>query len=440
MAEKRSDRSKKVKWSPPRGKRIKLTQRRPANLVKQREAVERLRQLNEELDRRVAERTEAIELLYDVASMANSAQNVRMAMAFCLDRLTHYNGWRFGHALNPVDGGDRMALASHCYPDGAKRFREFRKATEKSKFTCGERLIGRVLATRAPVWITDLPGQLAGDRSVAADKLGLATAVAFPVLVGEKVAAVLEFFSELAIPIDHRIINIMAGVGMQLGRVIERANLQEHLLKIADQMQQRVAQDLHDDVGQELTGLSLKAETLAEALKPGDTRRGKLAADVAANVNRVQGKVRGLARRILPIEIELNSLPGALKRLAEETSVGSSAACAFHCDHAELMFEPPVAAQLYRIAQESVANAIRHGHARNIRIDLVGENGGTQLCVSDDGRGMPAAGVSTDGLGMRIMRYRASLVGGALHIRTASGGGTAVTCVVPAARTDQTPR
>ncbi len=95
-------------------------------------------------------------------------------------------------------------------------------------------------------------------RALVAEDLGLGTAVAFPVLVGEKVAAVMEFFSDRVIPSDNRMIDAMVGVGMQLGRVLERAAFEEHLLTIAEEIQQGIAQDLHDDIGQELTGLGLK--------------------------------------------------------------------------------------------------------------------------------------------------------------------------------------
>jgi PAS domain S-box-containing protein len=401
------------------------------DVTDQREAAEELRKVNQELDRRVGERTAAIELVYDITSMANRSQDVSQAIEFCLHRLTRYNGWRFGHALKPIEGSKGMTLTSYFYPPGADCFIPFREATENTRFSRGEGLIGRVLATRSPIWVTQVPGRLAGARSTVAGKLGLVTAVAFPVLVGEKVAAVLEFFSDVVIPVDHRITNLMSGVGMQLGRVIERANLQEHLLKIADQMQQKIAQDLHDDVGQEMTGLGLKVETLAEVLDPIDKRYSKLAADVKANVARVHGKIRTLAHRILPIEIELNSLPGALERLANESARGSQARCLFHNYHPAATFEGGVAAQLYRIAQEAVANAIRHGKPRKIDVELAVDNGHTRLSISDDGRGISSDNGAPAGLGMRIMRYRAGLIGGTLEVGPAAGKGTMVTCLVP---------
>jgi signal transduction histidine kinase len=429
-----------------------------------REAIEKLQQTSEEFDRRVGEPTSAIELLYDVASMANSAQDVMQALAYCLGRLTRHNGWRFGHALMPLDVDGRMALACHCYPDGAERFCGFREATKRTRFVYGEGLVGCVLASREPVWTSHLPEEIAGARSTAAVELGLQSSMAFPVLVGEEVAAVLEFFSDEVYPLDSRTVNLMSSIGMQLGRVIERANLQEHLLTIADQMQQRIAQDLHDDVGQEMTGLALKAETLAEVLGPDDSRCaaqtgngaegallcglphdarrrcGALAADILTATKRTQGKIRSLAHRILPIEIELNSLPGALERLANESGQAGRVDCTFQNAQPEATFDARIATQLYRIAQEALANAIRHAQPRKIHIKLAETRGGTQLCITDDGRGMPAE-VTGRGLGLRIMHYRAGLLGAMLDITPGRGGqGTAVTCQLPTAKSPPTPR
>jgi signal transduction histidine kinase len=404
------------------------------DVTERHEAEDQLRRMNEDLDLRVRDRTKAIEILYDIASVANRAQDVRQALEYCLRRLTEFNGWRFGHALLPTASDSQgLLLASSWYPPGTEGFAAFREATEQVTFHLGEGLPGKVLRKRQTVWTTRISQELCSARAELAEELGLGTAVAFPVRVGEKVAAVLEFFSTHVLPPDERVRVLMDSVGMQLGRVFERVALQEHLLRIADQTQQRIAQDLHDDLGQELTGLGLKAETLAESLRADDTPLGRLAADVMNAVERARAKVRSLARRVLPIEIELNSLGGAMARLAEETTCGSRVACTFHNAHPESTFDGRIAAQLYRIAQESVANAICHGQARNIRIELTDEDGRTRLQIVDDGRGLPADADKVDGLGLRIMRYRAGLLGGKLEVQPGARGGTSIVCLLPAA-------
>ena len=212
-----------------------------------------------------------------------------------------YNGWNFGHALLPAaDNPNELVPVCVYYPEASDRFRRFRDVTLAMRFRRGKGMAGRVFASGRPEWATNLRRDLSKCRAVAAEELGIRTAVAFPILVGEKVAGVVEFFSGQVIPPDERTSNAMLGVGIQLGRVLERANFQEHLLAIPEEIQRAIAQDLHDDLGQEMTGLGLKAKTLAEMLAPTKTPAAQLAADMAATVDRTRTKVRGLSRRLLP--------------------------------------------------------------------------------------------------------------------------------------------
>ncbi len=161
-------------------------------------------------------------------------------------------------------------------------------------------------------------------------------------------------------------------------------------MTIAEDIQRGIAQDLHDDIGQELTGLGLKAQTLAEMLAPTTSPAGRLAADVAAAVDRTHDKVRGLSRGMLPIELEEGLLAGALEHLAAATCGDSRIKFEFTCSLPDPVFDSRVSMHLYRIAQEAVANALRHSGAHSIRIGLGRENGETFLRIEDDGRGLSA--------------------------------------------------
>ncbi len=391
-----------------------------------------LKELNESLEQRVTERTEAIQVLHDVASVANQVQDPAQAVERCLHRLTRYNGWSFSHAFVPAgDDPDVLIAACVCYQADQDRFCRFREATLEMRFSRGEGLAGRVFASGKPTWSTHLRRDLVSPRAILAKELGIRTALAFPVLVGEKVAAVLEFFSDKLLQPDERIIEVMAGVGMQLGRVLERAKFQEHLLAIPEELQRAFAQDLHDDVGQEMTGLGLKAQTLAEMLAPAKTPAARLAADIAGNVNRTRTKLHGLSRRLLPIELEQGLLAVALEQLVAAVNTGSRIACVFESAHPDPVFDSRAAAHLYRIAQEAVSNALRHSGAQNIQVTLEQEHGATSLRIEDDGTGLSRDALQATGMGLQTMRYRAGLIGGKLEVGPGPRGGTLVVCRLP---------
>ena len=397
------------------------------NRLKQ--AEEQLKAAKDALEQRVIERTKAIQMREDISAMANHAQNAEQVVEYCLRRVAMYKDWCFGHALLPAaDNPDELVPAHAYYAEDPERFRHFREVTFGRRFRRGQGLPGRVFASGKLAWTTDLRGELIERRTAVAEELGIGTAIALPVLVGEKVVAVLEFFSDRVIQSDEGITDAMVSVGMQLGRVIEHAQFEEHLLTSAEEIQRGIAQDLHDDVGQELTGLGLKAATLAEMLAPAAAPAGKLAADITAALERTHDKVRGLCHAMLPVELEEGLLAGALEQLAAATSGSSRISCKFTCPHPDPVFDSRVSIHLYRIAQEAVTNAVRHSGAHGISITLARKDGETALSIEDDGTGLSSEAMQADGMGLRTMRYRAELVGGKLEVGPGPSGGTRVVC------------
>ena len=166
-------------------------------------------------------------------------------------------------------------------------------------------------------------------------------------------------------------------------------------------------------------------------LAPAETPAGKLAADIAAAVDRTRSKVRGLSRGLLPVELEEGLLAVAMRQLAAAATAGSLIACTFDCSHPDPVFDGRVATHLYRIAQEAVSNAVRHSGARNIRITLDRNDGETVLRIEDDGKGLSSDAAQAGGMGLRTMRYRAGLIGGTLEVGPGPSGGTRVVCRLP---------
>jgi PAS domain S-box-containing protein len=209
----------------------------------------------------------------------------------------------------------------------------------------------------------------------------------------------------------------------------DRQELQEQLLTIAEKEQARIGLDLHDDVGQELTGLALTAQTLADSLGEQDVAEAKWAASLVGGVERTLRKVRALSRGLIPVEVDARGLMSALADLAARASELGGPVCEFQCERPAPVEDNRTATQLYRIAQEAVGNALRHAGAQHIWIVLEAQPGSITLIVRDDGVGIDA-GNGGRGMGLRIMRYRAETIGASLQIHSTPAGGAEVRCSI----------
>lgn len=210
----------------------------------------------------------------------------------------------------------------------------------------------------------------------------------------------------------------------------QRRALEQQVLEIAGREQRRIGQDLHDGMGQELTGVAYLVDALREALAARTAPETELAERIAARLQRMHQQLRRLTKEIVPFELDAGGLAMALEELCREASLASRVDCRFESAATVHVADNETATQLYRIAQESLANALKHGHARQVRLKL-GEprRGWIALSVADDGVGFdPDAG--SGGLGLGIMRYRAGLIGADLTIARGADGGTLVQCVL----------
>ena len=163
-----------------------------------------------------------VQLLQEVAVAANEASNVEDAMRICLDRVCEHTGWPVGHVYLLAESGDALLPTRIWHLDQPERFETFRKVTEATTMPRGSGLPGRVLASGAAIWITDVNDDPNFPRRVAVGDIGVKAGFGFPVLVGREVAAVLEFFCAEALEPDAALLEVMGHIGTQLGRVIER--------------------------------------------------------------------------------------------------------------------------------------------------------------------------------------------------------------------------
>jgi signal transduction histidine kinase len=208
----------------------------------------------------------------------------------------------------------------------------------------------------------------------------------------------------------------------------ERKRLEKEMLHMSEREQHQVGLDLHDGLCQHLTATALAGQVLVERL-------GAKSLGEAADANQIVGLVeegitmaRNLACGLYPVEMEADGLMSAFQELADNIAKGAKIQCVFECTAPVLITDDSVGTHLYRIAQEAVRNAIRHGEARHVAISLAEQDGMIRLTVEDDGVGMPAGPPAAKGLGLRIMAHRASLLGGTFTVEPALTGGTVVTC------------
>ncbi len=223
--------------------------------------------------------------------------------------------------------------------------------------------------------------------------------------------------------------------------ITERLELERLVLEVSALEQQRVAQDLHDILGQHLTGTAFKAATLARRLRDeGVFGASEEAEQIVALVNGAASKTRGLARGLYPTETQVEGLRDALEKLCETSHDIFDIACSLTLS-GETVASVDETVHLYRIAQEALNNAFRHGRAKQLKIAWREDSDERSLRISDDGVGIGAGGAQSQGLGLRIMRYRAQLLGGTLSIGQGQGEepGTVVICTLPPGSAAATP-
>lgn len=212
--------------------------------------------------------------------------------------------------------------------------------------------------------------------------------------------------------------------------ISRRRELEREVTEIAAAEQRRIGQELHDGVSQELTGLSMLTAALKERLDGATPATEKLANRVIDGLAKVHKHVRDISHGVIPVDVDAEGLRAALEDLAESVKQQTGIACAFHSPRPVLVKDSLTATHLYYIVQEAVNNSLRHGCAKRIDIHLQARPETLILSVSDDGVGIAADANNRNGVGLRLMRYRASIIGGVLQIRSGAERGSTVTCTL----------
>ncbi len=211
----------------------------------------------------------------------------------------------------------------------------------------------------------------------------------------------------------------------------ERERLEREILDIGERERRRIGRDLHDSLGQLLTGTALAGQVLHEKLSAGEVADPADASRLVSLVEEAIELTRSLSRGLDPIEFEGGGLSHGLQELTRNTTALTASRCEFLGEHGVEVVASATAMHLYRIAQEAVTNAVRHGRATGIEVRLEDLGDRLRLTVRDDGIGIPDPSTRGVGMGLRIMAHRTAVMGGIFEVGRCAPRGTRVMAEVP---------
>lgn len=224
-----------------------------------------------------------------------------------------------------------------------------------------------------------------------------------------------EYFENRAVLVHDD--GIGTGISISVTNITERKRLEQEILDVSSRERHSIGRDLHDGLGQELTGIALMLRSLATRSKQQFAEGIADINEIVALVNQSIETARSLARGLLPVRTESGGLPFALRELATRSRDLYGLAVNFRAEiWPEITLSEASASHLYRIAQEALTNAARHGRASKVDILLMVTKNTFLLRITDDGVGMQSSNKPVAGMGLKTMRYRAGMIGAKIEI------------------------
>ncbi len=213
--------------------------------------------------------------------------------------------------------------------------------------------------------------------------------------------------------------------------ITERKHLEWECLRVSERECNRIGQELHDDLCQVLAGVTFMTRVIGQnASKPG----ANLAAEIHELNQELLGatdRVRSMARGLFPVQLSYSTLRRALTEFAQQTKLRFPVKFTLHLPRRLAPHSPEQIIHIYRIAQESVSNSVRHGKATAIRLVVTTDHQMVRMAVEDNGTGFPVNGARPEGIGMHVMQYRARVLGGELQCGNLSPTGAVVEVTYP---------
>lgn len=417
----------------------------------------KLQEASAELEKRVQDRTgkldEANELLRresgfvelhkDIAVASNETQGIEKTLEYCLKRICAHADWPVGHLYLT---SERYSL--HLVPAGIwhledpARFETFRQITGMTPFKAGEGLPGRVAASGKPAWIIDVTKDPNFPRASLAKNIGVKAGFAFPVLIGDEIVGVMEFFSSQAVEPDSKLLEIMAQVGTQLGRVLERnragkeikdsqkqlRELYHRLELVREEERTRMSREIHDELAQALTALKMEISLLDKKLDKNDSPLRSCTQMMLEILDTTIQAGKKLVMDLRPPILDDFGLPEAIEWQAIEFENRTGIQCDIDFGNNYLALDKDRSTTLFRIFQEILTNVTRHAKADKIDISLTDGDDGVTLQVRDNGIGISKKQISNlRSLGLLGIRERALVWGGKVDIMGTPNKGTTIT-------------
>ncbi len=244
----------------------------------------------------------------------------------------------------------------------------------------------------------------------------------------------LEHFNDrLELLVKTRTADLEAANDGLLREAARRRKLEKQILSIGEAQQQRLGRDLHDGICQELAGINFSLEATVKKMSRRSPALPRLQT-IAQNVRATMLNTRLLSRGLAPAALESGNLASALADLTANSTALFDLSCPFECDREGLDdIDRDLAINLYRIGQEALQNACKHGRASEVKVTLRKLDDGIHLVIEDNGRGLPETPPvnGLTGMGLRIMQHRAAVHGGRLEIFSSPGAGVRVECQIP---------
>lgn len=217
----------------------------------------------------------------------------------------------------------------------------------------------------------------------------------------------------------------------QLKALTQRRFMEKEILDITERERELIGDELHNGIGQVLTGIALKCKGLGLKMKDKSSEEMTAAVEISNLANKAISQIRNIAKMLYPVDLQTEDMVSALKAMMSNTETMLGARCRFLYDKSVSVENLVVAKQIYRIVQEAITNAVRHGKAHNISVNLRLANKEIRLSIENDGFDFPILPPHGNGIGLKIMKYRTNQLGGSFDIRKGAKGGTVVLCVFP---------